>query len=68
MPTLAEIPIAVVTAEASPFTGAAPTTIVFLTHAGATVGQVHLPDCGMHGNGHGLIFERNSDDVRKRLI
>ncbi len=34
----------------------------FLGNAGAAVDHVDLPAHGIRGNGHGLIYERNSDE------
>ncbi|MGZ3598996.1 MAG: hypothetical protein ACXVDF_03580 [Ktedonobacterales bacterium] len=30
---------------------------------GAVAELLHLPDYGVQGNGHGLIYERNSDEA-----
>ena len=35
----------------------------FLSWAGAAVDHLHLPDFGVLGNGHGLIYEKNSDET-----
>lgn len=61
LPALAELPILIVTAEASAFAAASPPTTAFLNAAGASAELLHLPDHGVHGNGHGLIYEKNSD-------
>lgn len=61
LPALAGLPILIVTAEASAFAAASPPTAGFLNAAGASAELLHLPDHGVHGNGHGLIYERNSD-------
>lgn len=63
LPALAGIPILIVTAEASAFAAASPPTADFLNAAGASAELLHLPDHGVHGNGHGLIYEKNSDDA-----
>jgi pimeloyl-ACP methyl ester carboxylesterase len=63
VPSLVGIPILVVTAEASAFSAASPPTVDFLNAAGATAELLHLADVGVHGNGHGLIYERNSDEA-----
>lgn len=61
LPALADVPILIVTAEASAFASAGPPTAAFLHAAGAKTELLDLPDHGVHGNGHGLIYEMNSD-------
>lgn len=63
LPSLVGLPILIVTAEASAFAAASPPTVDFLNAAGASAERLHLPDHGVHGNGHGLIYEKNSDDA-----
>lgn len=63
LPSLAELPILIVTAEASAFAAASPPTASFLNAAGASATLLHLPDHGVYGNGHGLIYEKNSDEA-----
>ncbi|WP_322101910.1 alpha/beta hydrolase [Paraburkholderia sp. J41] len=63
LPSLVGLPILIVTAEASAFAAASPPTADFLNAAGASAELLHLPDHGVHGNGHGLIYEKNSDDA-----
>ncbi|WP_347558018.1 hypothetical protein [Robbsia sp. KACC 23696] len=61
LPSLAGLPILVVTAEASAFAAASPPTADFLNAFGASVEVLALEDHGVRGNGHGLIYEKNSD-------
>ena len=61
IPALAGLPVAVVTGEASAFAPFGPAIVEFLAHAGVAVEHLHLPDHGIYGNGHGLIYEKNSD-------
>jgi hypothetical protein len=61
LPSLAHTPILIVTAEASAFAAASPPTADFLNACGASAQVLNLADHGVHGNGHGLIYERNSD-------
>lgn len=63
IPSLGKLPVALVTGETSVFATFAPSIIDFLTNAGASVEHIHLPNHGIHGNGHGMIYEKNSDDV-----
>ncbi|WP_410638469.1 hypothetical protein [Amycolatopsis sp. lyj-346] len=68
IPAPAGKPVAVVTGGASAFAGFAPQVVEFLAGAGAHARPLHLPDFGITGNGHGLIFEANSDETVKPVI
>ncbi|WP_107093101.1 alpha/beta fold hydrolase [Streptomyces sp. MMG1121] len=61
IPALTGLPVAVVTGGASAFAAAGPAIVEFLRTAGAAAERLHLPEHGVHGNGHGLIYELNSD-------
>lgn len=63
IPALTELPVSVITGETSGFADFADKVVEFLGHAGAEAEWVHLPDHGFEGNGHGLIFEANSDEI-----
>jgi 3-hydroxyisobutyrate dehydrogenase-like beta-hydroxyacid dehydrogenase/pimeloyl-ACP methyl ester carboxylesterase len=63
IPGLQGVPVALLTGETSVFASYAPSIVSFLQHAGALVEHLDLPALGIHGNGHGLIYERNSDEV-----
>jgi pimeloyl-ACP methyl ester carboxylesterase len=65
---LAGIPIAVVTAEASPFAPSGPAVVEFLCRRGADAELLRLHDHGVHGNGHGVMLEANSDEAVKPVI
>lgn len=60
---LARVPIAVVSGEQSPFAAAAGETHRFLRRCGCDADHVALADHGVHGNGHGMMLERNHQDV-----
>lgn len=68
MPALAGLPIAVVTGETSAFALFGPAIVDFLVHAGAAAEHLHLPDFGVLGNGHGLIYEKNSDQTLAPIL
>jgi pimeloyl-ACP methyl ester carboxylesterase len=68
IPALAGLPVAVVTGETSSFAKAAPAIADFLATAGAAVERIHLPDHGIRGNGHGLIYEKNSDEALRPVL
>lgn len=61
IPGLQEVPVALLTGETSTFASFASSIVPFLQNAGAQVDHLDLPALGIHGNGHGLIYERNSD-------
>lgn len=61
LPALDGIPVVVVNGGASPFAAAGQATVDYLAAAGTDVEHLHLPDHGVNGNGHGLIYELNSD-------
>lgn len=68
IPTLTGMPIAIVTGEASTFAKNGPSIVSFLNKAGASAHHIHLPDYGISGNGHGLIYEKNSDEALKPVL
>ncbi|WP_256574529.1 MULTISPECIES: NAD(P)-binding domain-containing protein [unclassified Pseudomonas] len=65
IPGLRGVPIALLTGETSTFASYASGIVAFLRNAGANIQHLDLPRLGIHGNGHGLIYERNSDSVFK---
>ncbi|OUY06246.1 alpha/beta hydrolase [Acinetobacter populi] len=65
---LAEIPIAILTGEASFMNAADPLTVEFLKQHGALVEHVKLAEHGMYGNGHFMIGETNSDEIAQFVI
>ncbi|MBB2939018.1 pimeloyl-ACP methyl ester carboxylesterase [Amycolatopsis bartoniae] len=68
IPALAGKPVVVVSGGASAFAGFTPQIVEFLNAAGARAEHLHLPDCGITGNGHGLVFESNSDETVEPVI
>lgn len=68
IPALAGLPVAVVTGETSVFAAFAPAIVDFLATAGVAAEQLHLPDYGVLGNGHGLIYETNSDQALEPVL
>lgn len=63
IPGLKGVPVALLTGETSIFASFATSIVPFLRTAGASVDHLDLPAMGIHGNGHGLIYERNSDEA-----
>lgn len=65
---LAQVPIAVVSAEISPFNGLDDHLIAFLRQAGCDVDRVRLAEHGVYGNGHGMMFEKNNHQVLQVIL
>ena len=63
LPHLSGFPIVVVSAEASWMATSNHGTVDFLAQAGAQVEHLRLEDQGVHGNGHAMMLETNSDEV-----
>jgi pimeloyl-ACP methyl ester carboxylesterase len=63
LPNLAGIPIAVVSAEASPFVHFHDDMVAFLMQAGCDVDSLRLADHGVHGNGHAMMLEANNAEA-----
>lgn len=59
----AGVPIVVITAEASWMALDNHGTVDFLAQAGATVEHLRLEDKGIHGNGHAMMLESNSEEI-----
>ena len=68
VPSLAGVPVAVVSSETSVQSAYAPKMVEFLVNAGAAAELLHLPDFGVLGNGHGLIYEKNSDEALQPVL
>lgn len=65
---LKRIPISVVTGEASFMNAADPLTVEYLTQHGFRAEHIALAQHGIHGNGHFMIGETNSDDIAQLLV
>jgi pimeloyl-ACP methyl ester carboxylesterase len=63
LPNLAQVPIAIVTAEASPFSYFDGHLTAFLDQVGCQSTLLRLAEQGIHGNGHGMMMEKNNADV-----
>ena len=68
LPALAGLPIAAVIGETSAFAPASPPIVDRLKAAGAAAELIRLTDHGVTGNGHGLIYEKNSDAALQPVI
>jgi len=60
---IAGIPVAIVTGEASYHAAYDHCTAKYLTAAGVKVTFLRLEDCGLRGNGHMVMLEKNNLDV-----
>jgi pimeloyl-ACP methyl ester carboxylesterase len=60
---LANVPVALVSSEASFHTAYDLGTANFLRQAGVNCDYMQLADHGIHGNGHSMMLESNSDEV-----
>lgn len=67
LPNLRDIPVAVVTAEASPHAGVDHAVVEFLRGAGVDATHVKLADLGIHGNGHLMMLERNNAEIAQAI-
>jgi hypothetical protein len=60
---LANIPVAVIMSEASYHAAYDHCTVAYLRQAGVRTDFIRLADLGIHGNGHMMMLEKNSDDI-----
>ncbi|WP_424140755.1 alpha/beta hydrolase [Roseomonas chloroacetimidivorans] len=67
LPNLQNIPVAVVTAEASWKAQQDHGVVDFLRQAGVPAEHLRLEEHGLHGNGHMMMIERNSDEIAALL-
>ena len=68
LPTLAGIPIAIITAQASAFAQTNHCLSRYLTQAGVPNDFIRLEDVGIYGNGHMLMLEKNSLQIARFLM
>lgn len=67
LPNLANIPVALVTSEASYHAAYDHSTVKFLRGAGVDTDHIRLEEAGVRGNGHMLMIEQNSDEIAELL-
>jgi pimeloyl-ACP methyl ester carboxylesterase len=63
LPNLAGIPMLIVMSEASYHASYDHCTANYLTQAGVRNTMIKLGEHGVHGNGHMMMLEKNSDDI-----
>jgi pimeloyl-ACP methyl ester carboxylesterase len=68
MAKLATIPVAIVTAEASPSATSDPTIAATLREAGCTVEHIRLAERGIRGNGPMVTTERNNREALQVVL
>lgn len=68
LPALEGLRIAVLIGETSAFAPASPPIVEMLKTAGAAAELIRLTDHGIHGNGHGLVYEKNSDETLRPVL
>ena len=64
---LQNTPILIVTSEASYHAPYDHCTVRYLAQAGVKSTFLRLPDVGIHGNGHMMMLEKNSDAIAKEM-
>jgi hypothetical protein len=65
---LTRVPIAVVTSPNSPLAMFEEHLLAFLRQAGCAVDPLRLAEHGLHGNGHGMMLEKNNREVLQVIL
>jgi pimeloyl-ACP methyl ester carboxylesterase len=68
LPNLANIPVLVLTGEASYHAPYDHCTVRYLTQAGVKTTWIRLADRGIHGNGHMMMLEKNNGAIADVLL
>jgi pimeloyl-ACP methyl ester carboxylesterase len=63
LPNLKSIPVLIISSEASYHASYDHCTAAYLTQAGVANTFIHLADAGIHGNGHMMMLEKDSDAI-----
>jgi len=63
LPNLAGIPVVVMVGETSPFSSWGHLMSDYVNAAGGSAEFVNFADQGVRGNGHAMMFEKNSDEA-----
>jgi pimeloyl-ACP methyl ester carboxylesterase len=67
LPNLQKVPVLIVTAEASYHATYDHCTVKYLEQAGVRTTWIKLGEAGVHGNGHMLMLEKNSNEIAELL-
>lgn len=62
------LPVLVISGEASGRAAGDSETVAFLNRAGASATHLRLEELGIAGNGHGLIFENNINEILEPVM
>ncbi|KAF9468789.1 alpha beta-hydrolase [Collybia nuda] len=65
---LAQVPVLMVTSEASYHAVYDDCSVQFLQQAGVSVEHARLPDLGIHGNGHMMFMEKNNLQIAEDVL
>lgn len=68
VPAWEGIPVVLITGDASAFESFAADVVGFLNSAGTRAEHLPLRERGIRGNGHGLLFEANSDEIAALVL
>ena len=63
-----ERPVLVLEAEASFYAGYNHCNVEYLQQAGVPTKFIRLADIGIHGNGHMMMMEKNSDQIAQVIV
>ena len=67
LPNVAKVPVLIVNGEASFHAPFEHCTVKYLQQAGVNAAWINLGKDGVHGNGHMMMLEKNSDEVAGRM-
>lgn len=65
---LSQVPILIVTAEASYHAPYDSCTVAYLRQAGVKVEHLELAEEGIHGNGHMFFMEKNNKEIAEKVL
>lgn len=68
LPNLATVPTVLVSGDVSVFAHYNQGTLAFLQQAGVPAERMHLPEHGVEGNGHAMMFEANSAEALQPIL
>jgi pimeloyl-ACP methyl ester carboxylesterase len=68
LPNVAKVPIVFLSSPSGYNTAWDPCTTKYLTQAGVSYDWIKLQDIGIHGNGHFMFIEKNSDEVAEVVL
>lgn len=66
--SLAHVPVLMITSESGEHSNFDGCTASYLIQAGVSVKHVRLEDVGIHGNGHMMFMEKNSNEIVQKVV